>query len=183
MRASLAAGVALIALSACGPVQPPPTLPAPLAPEGGLVTRDPVVVVGQQASTFFRSPQPGQPAAAARAIAELEWLADTVPNNPTWQTAGGTALTALGSARWEARTAIGVPSSAPAQPVINGLAAAAQAIDANDRAALARALPRAVFPLGPEATVQRLAAPPSVPSAMLALAGLSRGPQPQIRMR
>ena len=35
----------------------------------------------------------------ARAIAELEWLADTLPNNPRWQTASGTGLNELAQSR------------------------------------------------------------------------------------
>jgi hypothetical protein len=163
-------------LAGCGPVEPPPTLPPGLSLQPGLVTRDPVVVIGQSVSEFFRAPQAGQPEAAARAIAELEWMAATVPGNPRWQTANSTALTALAQARFESRRALGIPQRAPAQAVINGLAAAAFAMADADAAGLERALPRNLFPLGPEATVQRLAAPPAVPSAMLALAGLARGP-------
>lgn len=174
MRAGLAAVMLLAA--GCAPVEPPPTLPPSIGPQAGFVSRDPIMVVGQDVTAFFRAPRAGQPAAAARAIAELEWLADAVPANPRWQTASGTAIVALAQSRWEARTALGIPSNTPAQAVINGLAGAAVAIEAGDRAALAAALPRAVFPLGPEGTVRRLSQPPSVPSAMLALAALSRGP-------
>jgi hypothetical protein len=78
--------------------------------------------------------------------------------------------------RNEARTAIGVPTSAPSQPVINGLAAAARALDAGDRAAVAAALPRNIFPLGPEQTVARLSAPPQAPTALLAFNTLSNQP-------
>lgn len=183
MRLHFPAVMVVLVLGACGPAAPPATLPPELGPGQAFVTRGPVVVVAQQVSEFFRVPQAGQPAAAARAIARLEWLADTVPGDPVWQTVGGTTTAALGSARWEARTALGVSTRTPAQPVIDGLAAAAQAIDANDRAALAQALPRSVFPLGPEATVQRLSAPPAVPSAMLATTGLAleRRPTPRTR--
>ncbi len=166
-----------LAVAACAPEGPPATLPQSLGGSQALFGRDPVVVVGQSVASFFRSPQPNQPAAAARAIAELEWLADTVPRNPRWQTGAAAGLTELAQARDQARTALGIPSNAPAQGVINGLAGAAGAIEANDRAALTRALPPAIFPLGPQATVQRLSAPPSVPSAMSAYWALARGPQ------
>ncbi len=173
------AGLLILGLAGCGPVEPPPTLPPGLSLQPGLVTRDPVVVIGQSVSEFFRAPQPGQPEAAARAIAELEWMAAVVPSNPRWQTANATALTALAQARFEARRALGIPQRAPAQPVINGLAGAAFAIADNDPAELARALPPSLFTLGPEGTVASLSAPPPVPSAMLALAGLAPGPQPR----
>jgi hypothetical protein len=161
-----------LAVAACAPQGPPPTLPGA---SDAMVGRDPIVVVGQNVVGFFRNPQANQPAAAARAIAELEWLADTLPNNPRWQTASATGLNELAQARWEARRALGIPSNAPNQAVINGLSAASTAIEANNQAALATALPRAVFPLGPQATVQRLAQPPSVPSVMQAAWSLSGG--------
>ena len=162
----------LLATAACTPPGPPPTLPGA---SDAMVGRDPIVTVGQNVVAFFRAPQANQPAAAARAIAELEWLADTLPRNPRWQTASGTGLNELAQARWEARNALGISSSAPAQAVINGLSAAAVAIEANNQTALAAALPRNIFPLGPAGTVQKLSAPPSVPSVMQAAWSLSGG--------
>ncbi|MBR0651513.1 hypothetical protein GXW78_17720 [Roseomonas terrae] len=168
-----------LASAACAPVGPPPNLPASLGGSDAMVGRDPIVVVGQEVVGFFRDPQANQPAAAARAIAELEWLADTLPNNPRWMTASDAGINSLQESRWEARRALGIPQRAPAQAVINGLAAAARAIDANDQAALARALPRSVFPLGPQAIVQRLSQPPSVPDVMQAYWALANGPNPR----
>jgi hypothetical protein len=176
MLRPVAATFAMLAVAACTPAGPPPTLPQSLGGPEGMVTRDPVVQVGQAVIGFFRAPQANQPAAAARAIAELEWLADSMPTNPRWQTASAVGLNDLAVARWEARNALGIPRTASGQAVINGLAAAATAIDANNQAALATALPRSVFPLGPQATVQRLSQPPSVPSVMQAAWALSSGP-------
>jgi hypothetical protein len=171
MRASLVLLSPLLALAACAPAAPPPSLPAALAPADQV--RDPAIQVGQSVATFFRRPQPGQPAAAARAIAELEWLATSLPVSPQWQAIGGAGIAQLGQARNEARTALGIPRGAPSQPVIDGLSAAATALDAGDRAAASRALSRATFPLGPEATLARLAEPPRVPTALPALQALS----------
>lgn len=162
----------LLATAACTPPGPPPTLPGM---SDAMVGRDPIVTVGQSVVGFFRNPQANQPAEAARAIAELEWLADTLPNNPRWQTASGTGLNELAQARWEARHALGIPSSAPAQAVINGLSAASTAIEANNQTALAAALPRNIFTLGPAGTVQKLSQPPSVPSVMQAAWSLANG--------
>lgn len=165
--------LALLAAAACAPAEQA-TLPEGLGPQGA-VSRDPAVAVGQEVVGFFRAPQANQPAAAARAIAELEWLATNLPNNPRYQTASATGLNELSQARWEARTALGIPRGASAQGVINGLAGASRAIEANNQTALAAALPRATFPLGPQATVQRLAQPPSVPSVMQAYWSLAGG--------
>ena len=84
-------------------------------------------------------------------------------------------------ARNQARQALGIPRTAPAQGVIDGLTAAADALDANNRAAAAQALPRGIFPAGPEQTIRRLATPPRVPSAGAALASLAAGPGPRGR--
>ena len=134
--------------------------------------------VGREVIAFFRNPQPNKPAEAARAIAELEWIAANLPRNPHWQNASSVGLDALQQSRWEARRALGIPERAPSQAVINGLAGAARAIDANDQAALARALPRNVFTLGPQGTVRVLAQPPSLPDVMQAYWALASGPSP-----
>jgi len=167
-----------LTVAACAPEGPPPNLPQSLGGSTAAVGRDPIVVVGQEVVAFYRDPQPNQPAAAARAIAELEWLADTLPNNPRWMTASDVGINSLIESRWTARRALGIPQSAPAQAVINGLAAAATAISANDQAALARALPRNVFTLGPQGTVRVLAQPPSLPDVMQAYWALAAGPSP-----
>lgn len=158
MRSRYALLLFLLTAAACAPQAPAPTLPG--APTAG--GADPVIPVGQDMSAFFRNPQPNQPAVAARAIADLEWLADSLPRNPYWNRASSVGLNGLQQARWEARRALGIPERAAGQAVINGLMATAQAIEANDQSALTRALPRNVFPLGPRETVRRLAAPPQI---------------------
>ena len=172
-----------LTIASCGPSGPPPSLPQSLGGSDAMVGRDPIVVVGQEVVAFYRNPQSNQPAAAARAIAELEWLADTLPNNPRWMTASDVGINSLIESRWTARRALGIPQSAPAQAVINGLAAAARAIDDNNSAALSAALPRSTFPLGPQQTVARLSQPPSLPDVMQAYWALARGPSPGGRFR
>jgi hypothetical protein len=170
-----------LAVAACGPVTPPPTIPAADAPGSRVI--DPIVRAGQNAQGFFDRPQPGQPAAAARAIADLEFLAGAVPADPRWQTSSSMAQVQLLQARNQARAALGVPRSAASQAVIDALTAAADALDANDRAAAGRSLPGTLFTAGPDQTLRRLAQPPRVPSASAALAALSAGPEPLGRRR
>lgn len=172
-----------LSLAACAPSGPPPTLPQSLGGSGAIVGRDPIVVVGQEVVAFYRDPQPNQPAAAARAIAELEWLADTLPNNPRWMTASDVGINSLVESRWTARRALGISQSTPGQAVINGLAAAANAIDSNNQSGLSAALPRNIFPLGPQQTIARLSQPPSLPDVMQAYWALARGPSPGGRFR
>ncbi len=161
--------------AACAPQAPSPTLPGSLAPRGA-PGGDPVLPVGQGMASFFRNPPANRPAEAARAIADLEWLAESLPRNPRWQNASSVGLNGLQQSRWEARRVLGIPERAASQAVINGLAAAAVAIDANDQAALTRALPRSVFPVGPQETVRRLSAPPQVPGAVSAYISVATDP-------
>jgi hypothetical protein len=165
-----------LAIAACGPVTPPPTIPISAAPGERVI--DPIVRAGNNATAFFRRPQPNQPAAAARAIADIEFLAAALPADQRWQTAGSAQIQMI-QARNQARQALGIPRTAPSQGVIDGLTRAADALDANDRAAAAQALPRAVFTTGPDDTLRRLAQPPRIPSASAALAAVSAGPSPR----
>jgi hypothetical protein len=164
----------VLAAAACAPATPPPTLPSS-GGAAGAVTTDPITAARQNASAFFRAPQANKPADAARAIADIEFLAGAVPSDPRWQSQSGNAVTQLAQARNEARRALGIAPQAGAQAVIDGLMSAATALEANDRAGVARALPRNVFTAGPEQTVRRLATPPRVPSASAALYALAAG--------
>jgi len=166
-----------LAVAACTSAAPPPVLPTP---GSELRVRDPITVAGQNAGTFFRSPQPNQPAAAARAIADIEFLAGALPADQRWASSSSLAQLQLNQARAQARSALGIPRAAPAQGVIDGLMAAATALDANDRAAVARALPRGIFTAGPDQTVRRLSQPPRMPSAAAALGSVAAGPGPAL---
>jgi hypothetical protein len=164
-----------LALAACGPTVPPPTIPASAAPGERVI--EPITRAANNAIAFFRRPQPNQPAAAARAIADIEFLAGAVPADPRWQTSQATVQ--LMQARNQGRQALGIPSSAPAQGVIDGLTRAADALDANDQAATAQALPASIFTAGPQQTIRRLAQPPRIPTASAALTALTIGPGPR----
>lgn len=159
-----------LGLAACAETSAP-SAPAPVPPTAA-VTTDPARTAILGANDFFARPQAGQPARAARAVADIEFLAETLPRDPRFQTAGARGLTQLQVARREARRELGIPAGASSAEVTRGLRDAATALDANDRAAAEAALPRSVFTLGPAQTVQRLSRPPRVPSARGALAGL-----------
>lgn len=168
------ATLAILALAACAqsPATAPPTPPA----TEGRSLQDPIVLARQNAIAFFRRPPAGQPASAAVAFANIEYLADAVPADPRWSTGSGTAITQLQVARGEMRRALRIAPNAPSQSVVTGLSGAAEAIRGNDRAAIAAALPRDVFTAGPEGTVRLLSQPVQVRSAGGALAALSAGP-------
>ncbi len=161
-----------LALAACAPTAPPPTIPLSAAPGERVI--DPITRAANNATALFRRPLPNQPAAAARAIADIEYLAGAVPGDPRWQASA--APVPLAQARDQGRQALGIPAGAPAQGVIDGLTRAADALDANDRAAAEQALPRIIFTAGPQETLRRLAAPPRIRSASAALAAVAAGP-------
>ncbi len=162
-----------IGLAACAgqPATPPVQAPSPAS----AVTTDPVQAMAFDAAGWFARPRANQPAQAARAIAEIEFLAVEVPRSPHYASRSALGQTQLLQARNEARRELGVPAGADGGAVVRALRDAAVALEANDRAAAQAALPSSIFPAGPAATIQRLSRPPRVPSARPALTALTLG--------
>lgn len=106
----------------------------------------------------------GQPAGAADAAAQLEFLADEFATNPRYAPEANPAvLQQLETARREMRGFLGVPPDAPPQLVMAGLRRAAAALRAGSRAAAEAALSGPAFAYGPAATIGRLASMPRLP--------------------
>jgi hypothetical protein len=158
-----------LALAACGRETSAP----PLLAAGNPVGTDPVRTAVLDASAYFARPEPNQPARAARGFANLELAGQGVPTHPIYRERQG--LPQLELARQEARRALAIAPNAPSDRVVSGLRAAAEALDANDRAAFDAALPRDVFTAGPAGTLRRLSQPPTVRNARPALVGLGQG--------
>ncbi|HYF08952.1 MAG TPA: hypothetical protein VD970_15120, partial [Acetobacteraceae bacterium] len=120
----------------------------------------------------------GRPADAARAVANLEYLAASLPTDPRWFGMNPTVGLSLARGRDEARAALGIAPDAPPQPVIDRLYAASRALRAQDRTAAETTLAGAPFTAGGAGTLTRLAALPALPRAneagALALAELWR---------
>ncbi len=116
------------------------------------------------------SPASGRPADAARAIAQMEFLAVDLPQNNSFSTLSATLMPELLTARREWRDALGIAPNAPAQPVINALFAAGRALDAGQPDAAASALPSSIFRKGGAATVSQLGALPRLPRTAMAAA-------------
>lgn len=153
-----------LALAACAGGPPPETatLPSNYLLGAGDPTRG---AVFSASGTFARPAQlQGQPAAAARALANMEYITVALPQDPLMTTRldGITELQLL-AARREWRAALGVAEGAPAQGVIDGLVGASQALAAGDRGQAGAALGSPVFTAGPDATLGRLAALPPLP--------------------
>jgi hypothetical protein len=157
-------------------------------PETARLPRDAVVGAGDpmrtaviSANAVFaeRSPAAGHPADAARAIAQMEFLAVDLPQNMSLTTASATLVPDLDIARREWRGALDIAPDAPAQPVINALYAAGRALDAGNAEAAAAALPQNLFRKGGSATVAQLAAMPRLPRTAAAVATAQQALQPQ----
>jgi hypothetical protein len=172
--------LAMLPLMACVPAAgPTASLPFDAVQGAGDPTRSAIF------STAYAFNNPGglaDPAVAARAAANLEWLADNIPLDPRYSYPP--ALNGqLAQARLELHAALLVSPNAPPQAVVDGLYGASRALRLNDSAAAAQALPSVAFPNGP-ATLLRLAALPPLPLSAAATAmaerELQRGDQERI---
>ncbi len=118
--------ILLVLLAACAATPPAEVPPVPLQPNASAA--DP----GRQAvlSTAYVFADPrhvaGRPADAAWAVAQLEWMAVALPQDPFWIGALPTLFPALREATQEVRGALGVaPLATPAEAVQAFVAAAA----------------------------------------------------------
>ncbi|MBL6455345.1 hypothetical protein JMJ55_08435 [Belnapia sp. T6] len=106
----------------------------------------------------------GQPAEAAVAAEQLEFLTDSLTTDPRYAPEINPAvLQTLQTARTEMRGYLGIaPDAAPAG-VIAGLRRAAEGLRAGSRARAEAALAGPAFTAGPTGTLQRLATMPRLP--------------------
>jgi hypothetical protein len=166
--------LALPALAACAGLPPVETasLPAGFVEGAG----DPTRAAALHAGSVFGEPArlAGQPGTAARAIAEMEYLAVELPSSPVARNPIPTLLPQMQAARREWRGAIGVAADAPPQRVINGLLAASRALEEGRQDALRAALSPEVFTAGAEGTLARLSALPPLPRTAAAAAAAER---------
>lgn len=156
-------------LIACGPIQPGATLPFD-AVQGA---QDPMRAAIYSSSYAFNNPGGlRDPAVAARASAQLEYLAVNVPQDPRYSFTP-TLAGQLAAARGEMHAALGISPSAPPQAVVEGLYNASRALSARNSGAAADALSPAVFP-NRQATVARLASLGPLPLSAVATAQAER---------
>ncbi len=171
--------LALPLLAACsGPLLTAPpgewaTLPRDAVAGAGDPTRS--VVLSTAAVFGDRTPSAGQPAAAARGIAQMEFLAVTLPSDNTFSNASPTLAPQFATARREWRSALDITPDAPAQTIIDSLYMAGRALDAGQRDAAAAALSPTVFRRGGSATLTQLASLPSLPNTAAAAATAQQG--------
>lgn len=107
------------ALAACEAL--PPAESARLPPGSVEGAGDPTRAAVSRAAFFFAQPPARRdPALAARAIADMEYLTVTLPTDPRY-TADSLLPVRLRQARAEWRAALGIPPELPAQAVIDRL--------------------------------------------------------------
>ncbi|WP_431284116.1 hypothetical protein ACQW02_04725 [Humitalea sp. 24SJ18S-53] len=157
-----------LSLLACAELRTPVPMaslpPLSLIPNVGDPARAAVTAAAEAWSNQRRFE--GNPAAAARAAALLEWLAADVPRSPRWAALPRQLGFDLANARAELRQALSIQADAPPGEVIGPLTTAANA--GTDAAARARALQAAPFAQGPDGTavllgrMGSLALPPTV---------------------
>lgn len=136
-----------------------PTEPVQLPPNSIEGAGDPTRAAVIRASASFANPGVlmARPGAAARAIADMEYLAASLPRDPRYNERGALLPVQLQQAKAEWRNALGIPLDQPAQPIITSYYNAWTAIQAGDRQAAIAALP------GGEATFTRLGSLPPLP--------------------
>lgn len=163
---TLPAIAALFVLSACAATPPYARLPIDAVDGAGDPTR--AAIIG---TAYFFNTQGTAGAssdAAARAAAQVEYLAAEIPTGPRWVEFSPVVGLELLAARDELRAALGVaPGTAP-QAVVDGLYAAGRALRAGDRTAAATLLPNMVRDR--QATLASLERLPALPRTRVATA-------------
>ncbi len=173
IRRTLFSIAAALTLGACSGFSLPEQPTASLPPDAVIGAGDPLRAAVASTSTVFSSPDrlAGRPAVAAQAIAQMEYLAVELPDNPRLSGAAAMSRVQFEAARREWRSALGIPGDVPPQPVIDALYASARALRAGQSEAAAAALPVSIFPRGGAATLQRLASLPALPLTNQAAVG------------
>jgi len=116
----------------------------------------------------------GRPGEAARAIADMEFLASALPSDPRYQNRDPLLPVLLAQAKTEWRQALGIAPTVPAQEVIDHLYAVWRAIRAGDQAAAVAALPPNLIPPGGQGALARLANLPPLPRTAEAASAAAR---------
>jgi hypothetical protein len=152
-------------------------------PEAARLPRDSIegagdptrAAVSRVAYTFANQPVlNGQPGEAARSIADMEFLAASLPSDPRFQQRDSLLPVRLAQARTEWRQALGIAPTVPAQPLIDRLYAVWRAMRAGDPGAAAAVLPPTLIPPGGQAVLAKLAALPPLPQTALAASAAAR---------
>jgi hypothetical protein len=182
MRLPRRYALTLLLAAGCAPLAPSAPAEYATLPQAGrpLGAGDPTRAAILSSSYAFGRPATlqGNPADAARALGQLEYLTAELGSGGAWRDLDPLVSVELRQAREEARAALGFRREASAQVAVDALFGASEALRGNDR----RAALAAIAPLAPaggaEASLARLAALPPLPRAASATArardGLNR---------
>lgn len=155
-RGAAAAALTLLALAGCTP-----PAPATLPPVASQLDYDPMRAAIRGAADAFAYPEAlaNRPREAAIAVAQLEFLAVEMMTPRRNLDFSGIIAPGLQAARYEVRSWLGIPHSAPPQAVIDALTANPPQLSQP-----------ALFTAGPDETLRRLSAMPRLPQANTATA-------------
>jgi hypothetical protein len=167
--AALAAGLLLAA--ACAPMPPPESVSLPPSAEGrgiGDPTRGAILA----SSYAFGRPASlaGDPAAAAEALAQLEYLTVELGFGGAWRDMDPLVSTELRQARAETRAAMGFRQDASAQVAVDSLYGTAEALRQGNRAEARASLAGLAGPGQADRVLAQLAELPPLPRAAAATA-------------
>jgi hypothetical protein len=164
-RSALAAALCAFALAGCASGGLPRAPEAALPSDAVIGAGDPTRAAAFNTAYVFNAPSTlaGNPAEAARAAANFEYLAVEIPHGARYRGLNALLQPQLEAGRMELRDAIGIRADAPPQAVIDNLYAAHRALRASDTAAAEQILGRPVFAAGGPETLKRLAALPPMP--------------------
>jgi len=111
----------------------------------------------------------GQPGRAALAVAQIEFLADRLTNDPYWSSnVSGLVPLQMQQARAEVRDYLGIHADAPPELVMAALRRANEALETGSPAAAEAALQGPAFSRGGAGTLRLLADMPRLPRAAAA---------------
>jgi len=116
----------------------------------------------------------GNPAGAARAVAQVEFLTDALFNDPFWSPRiQGTVPIQMRMGRDELRAALGIAPDAGTQAVIAGMRGAADALAQGSTPRAEAALSAPLFTAGGRETLDRLGSLPRLPRLAEAAGGVA----------
>jgi hypothetical protein len=174
MRLPRRSALTLLLAAGCAPMAPSAPVETVSLPRSGFPVGagDPTRAAILSSSYAFGRPAAlqGDPAAAARALAQLEYLTAELGSGGAWRDMDPLVSVELRQAREEARAGLGFRPNASAQTAVDALYGTSEALRANSRPAAAAAIAPLAQPGGGDAALMRLAALPPLPRAAAATA-------------
>lgn len=165
----------LLVLAGCAELQQPPPAAAPAGLAEGTVDPGRGAITAAAAAFAERGRGLiGQPEAAARATAQLEFATAELGRNPRFASVPDSVRREMLLARTEVRDALGIAEAAQPEEVVAAMLATARALRAGNARAAAASLPSPLFRPGGERSVARLGEIGPLPQASIATSQAAR---------